>query len=156
MNAERKREFGDNHPIAIVLQFVFSAALVLTIQWTPFPWIAILAGTPGAVLAIAAWFQIGLRNIRVAPAVTPSTKLTTSGPYRIVRHPMYTGLLWFTAATLGAPLDQMRLLMWIGLLFVLNKKSLIEERSLRQHFDQYADYQNRVGRLFPKLTTWLR
>ncbi|MCC9603149.1 hypothetical protein LOC67_21580 [Stieleria sp. JC731] len=139
------------HVLAIVAQFALSAALVISIRWRPFPIWMLIAAAPGAALAIAAWFGIGFRNIRIQPTVTEKTTLVTSGAYAVVRHPMYAGLLWFTAASLATPFAFERCLMWGCLLIVLDAKARTEEREMSHRFAEYEDYRSRTGRLFPKL-----
>ena len=77
-------------------------------------------------------------------------ELIRAGPYRIVRHPIYTGLLvmWFgTAIQIG----QVRgifslLLVTIGFWIKLNQ----EERLMMQHFpDAYPAYRREVKALIP-------
>ncbi|QDS94560.1 hypothetical protein FF011L_33390 [Roseimaritima multifibrata] len=132
-------------------QFALAALLVLTTSWIPIPWVAILVAAPGILLAVSASSKIGLRRVRIHPAATESTQLVTSGPYGVVRHPMYTGLLWFTAALLLSGFAWCRLLSWLGLLLVLRIKAGHEEHFLEDCFPRYIDYRKNVGQLVPKL-----
>lgn len=134
----------------VVAQFGLAAALVLTADWTPFPWVAAVVGTPGALLAVSAWRTMGLRKIRIHPSSTDKTKLLVTGPYRIVRHPMYSGLLWFSAALLLAGFEWWRFASWIALVLVLIIKAKHEEISISNRFTQYSAYQQQVGQFLPK------
>jgi len=136
--------------ILVLAQFTLAAYLVLSTRWSPFPWIAVSLAIPGAVLAIWAWVRVGLRNIRIHPDVTERTELVTSGPYAVVRHPMYSGLLWFTLPLLSQPFRVVRVAAWIGLVAVLYVKTRHEEASMREHFESYGDYRQRVGGLVPR------
>jgi protein-S-isoprenylcysteine O-methyltransferase Ste14 len=81
-------------------------------------------------------------------------ELIRSGPYRWVRHPIYTGLL---VAVLGSAIA---LGEWRGLLALVlitvsfSYKLRIEERFLTEQFGAaYTSYQNEVPRLMP-LSRW--
>jgi protein-S-isoprenylcysteine O-methyltransferase Ste14 len=75
-----------------------------------------------------------------------------SGPYRVVRHPMYAGLVPVLA---GIPLW---LGSWAGLaaasvpVGVLAARIVVEERFLRAHLDGYEEYAQRVPfRMLPRI-----
>ncbi len=72
-----------------------------------------------------------------------------SGPFAIVRHPIYSGLILGSA---GFALMVSGWLTWVyaGALFlVLDVKSRREERWLAERFPDYPAYQRRVRKLLP-------
>jgi len=138
------------HAVLITAQFGLSALIVLSANWSPFPFLEILVAAPGIGLAIWAWLTMGLRRLRIHPSTTSQTRLIVRGPYAIVRHPMYAGLLWSTAALMPIPLAGWRLAVWFVLLSVLMAKTREEERAMCERFPEYAAYRDQVGGLFPK------
>ena len=74
----------------------------------------------------------------------------TTGPYRIVRHPMYAGMLFFL---IGVPLLLGSRIGLIGVPFMvalLMVRTLIEESALRKDLVGYSEYAARVRyRLVP-------
>ena len=77
-------------------------------------------------------------------------ELIVAGPYRIVRHPIYSGLLFalMGTAVIAGNLNALAgfLLILVSVLIKLGR----EESSLRQHFGEaYADYARRVPALVP-------
>jgi protein-S-isoprenylcysteine O-methyltransferase Ste14 len=72
------------------------------------------------------------------------------GPYRLVRHPIYTGLLAMVVAT---AIQQGHIGGIIGLILIsvsLWIKSSHEEEVMRKQFpDQYPAYRERVKRIIP-------
>jgi len=77
-------------------------------------------------------------------------ELIVRGPYRLVRHPIYAGLLAMFIAT---AIEQGHLGGIIGLILVLAGlwiKSSEEEEVMRKQFpDQYVTYRERVKRIIP-------
>jgi protein-S-isoprenylcysteine O-methyltransferase len=78
--------------------------------------------------------------------------LVQSGPYRIVRHPIYTGLLFALLGTAIA-LGELRCFLGVLLAAIAWKiKSMSEETLMVQQFgDQYARYREQVKGLVPYL-----
>ena len=72
------------------------------------------------------------------------------GPYRAVRHPIYTGYL---IATLGSALavGEVRGLIALVMSFTgIMRKLGIEEKLLSQHFlDTYSEYRKHIKKLIP-------
>jgi Isoprenylcysteine carboxyl methyltransferase (ICMT) family len=82
--------------------------------------------------------------------LSPGT-LATTGPYRWVRHPMYTGyLLWIGGAMGGQPYGGFNTLVWLWLLWGLHQRLRREETALQQSDLPYASYcQTTRYRLLP-------
>jgi len=77
-------------------------------------------------------------------------ELIRTGPYRFVRHPIYTGLL---VMCLGTAIERGLLRCWLGLIVIgigFWIKLSQEERLMLRHFpDQYPLYQKQVKALVP-------
>ncbi len=112
-----------------------------------------LAGTAIMItgLGFAVWARLHLgRSWSSRVAIVKNQRLVCTGPYRIVRNPIYSGGL---TAVLGTAIiiGQMRAL--VSILFALLaflKKMKVEEAMLRERFGpEYLDYQSRVKSLIP-------
>jgi len=112
----------------------------------------------GAVLALtgaalAAWAKLKLgRLFSPQLGIQRDHTLVTSGPYALVRHPIYLGIIDFLAGTALYLNDVVLLLaaalfgLWFGL------QLRIEERMFSQHFGaQWDAYRRRTPALFPGL-----
>ena len=80
----------------------------------------------------------------------PQDRLLSSGPYRLVRHPMYASVL---GQSLGLALLTQSVaiftLFWIYLKIMLSLVAY-EEKGLRQAYgEKFLAYQNRVKKLVP-------
>jgi protein-S-isoprenylcysteine O-methyltransferase Ste14 len=77
-------------------------------------------------------------------------QLVQTGPYAIVRHPIYTGMF---AAILGATLTLGTLASWIAVaagLFGILLRVDVEERLMASEFGAaHADYRARTRKLIP-------
>lgn len=103
-------------------------------------------------LGFAIWARVHLAgNWSARVTVKKDHALVTTGPYRLVRHPIYTGIL---AAFLGTALAQGELRGLLALLLAfaaLLVKSRIEEARMRATFAEYACYAQRTAALVPFL-----
>jgi len=121
-----------------------------------FFWLALAAAGPG--LFLAAWTVMLFTKFgRGTPAPwDPPQKLVVRGPYRYVRNPMITGVLFMLASE--ALLFQSRpIFFWLLFFFLLNILyfPLFEEKSLEKRFGaDYLEYKKHVPRWIPSLTPW--
>lgn len=102
-------------------------------------------------IAFAAWARITLgRNWSGVVTIKQDHELILRGPYRLVRHPIYTGLL---LGVLGTALVYGALRCFVGLLLCAIafwlKLRIEEEFMMRQFGEQYANYCRRVRALVP-------
>ena len=104
-------------------------------------------------LAIALWARWTLgRNWSGAVVIKRDHQLVEDGPYRFVRHPIYTGLLLMALGTamLEAHTAAFGLCAFIGVALWIKLQA--EERLLTRHFpDTYPLYRRRVRALIPFL-----
>jgi protein-S-isoprenylcysteine O-methyltransferase Ste14 len=79
-------------------------------------------------------------------------ELIRTGPYRLVRHPIYTGIIMAAFGTALA-YDRWRCVVALPLLwFAFTVKRLKEEKFMRQTFgSQYDDYARTTGAIFPQM-----
>ena len=94
----------------------------------------------------------------LGPNLTPATQpgeravLVQTGPYRLVRHPVYLGVTLILAGT-GWLYANPAIAALVGLVALLffGEKAAVEERWMRSRFPEYAEYASRVPRLLPRL-----
>jgi protein-S-isoprenylcysteine O-methyltransferase Ste14 len=141
--------------VAGVLLFEPLRLGVLDVRVIPRSWEGALVGLVIVVtgLLFAVWARVHLgANWSGEVTVKEGHELIQSGPYRLVRHPIYTGLivaLVGTAVALGS---------WRGALAVIIAaasfwwKLKLEERWMLETFgDEYRKYQSRAAALIPFL-----
>jgi hypothetical protein len=86
----------------------------------------------------------------------PTRKLVVRGPYRYVRNPMISGVLFILAGE-ALVLGSLPLLVWFLAFFSVNAlwMPLVEEPGLVRRFgDEYLEYKRAVPRWLPRLRPW--
>ena len=114
-------------------------------------WIGAAVTVAGLLFAIWARVHIG-RNWSSAVTIKQDHELITSGPYALVRHPIYTGLLTALLGTALAMTEYRGLIAFLFFFFPLWYKLRLEEKWMRAQFGQtYADYSRHTAALIPWL-----
>ncbi len=149
---------------SITVRLLFVIVLLVLFRWVPgFRHLAMLrpralafsiAGLVVCALgfALAVWARVHLgRNWGTPMSIKAGPELVVTGPYRFVRHPIYSGVL---LATLGTAL--IGGLLWL-IIFVFVATYLVlaaraEERVMMREFPgQYPEYRRHTKALVPFL-----
>ena len=143
------------------------------IAWCALPWAAALGGRNAAfwirsmlpapaaaggavigaialILTFFCWRQMG-RSWRIGIDPNEKTELITSGPYRLVRHPIYALSIVLMLGTLLAVFTPPMLLIAVIHITMLQLEARREEEYLlSRHGGSYAAYCRRAGRFIPR------
>jgi protein-S-isoprenylcysteine O-methyltransferase Ste14 len=105
----------------------------------------------GVAFAIGARHTLG-RNWSGSPTIKEGHELVESGPYRYVRHPIYTGILLAAVGTGFGSGQTKHLFIVSSALVILWTKLRIEESLMLRQFPQsYPGYMRRTKALIPFL-----
>ena len=108
-----------------------------------------------AGFALLQWAQNTLgKNWSDTPRMIKEQALVTSGPYRWIRHPIYTAFLLILGSTLLISANWLVGWAWLGMtaLEIASRISFEESLMVEYFGDQYHTYSSRTGRLLPRLT----
>lgn len=115
-------------------------------------WIGTALGMVGTAILVWAHRILG-KNFFGGMKIRQGHQLITSGPYRWVRHPMYTafillGLAWFLLSG-----SWMIAGFWLAatVLVIVTRLNEEERMMLRQFGDAYRIYEQQTGRFLPRL-----
>jgi protein-S-isoprenylcysteine O-methyltransferase Ste14 len=160
----KKREEGTASKLAGLLGmlgFIATIAYVINPNWLvwaelPLPvwlrWTGVLTALLGFVLLQWAQNTLG-KSWSDTPRMMKEQTLITSGPYRTIRHPIYTGFLLILGSTLFISANWLIGLSWTGMVVLeIISRIHFEEGLMVEYFgDQYREYMERTGRFLPKL-----
>jgi len=118
----------------------------------PYPWLSAIFGRAllmiGGLLAVAGLLTLGA-NLTVLPRPKEQAVLVETGPYRFVRHPVYSGVVCM-AFGWAFWVQGLLTFLYAAMVFAfLDLKSRREEQWLQEKFAGYAAYQKRVRKLIP-------
>jgi len=143
--------------IQLAAAIVFAGTIVVAaldhhFSWSHVPFSATVAGFVLLVVCYLVVF-LALRANTFAAVnidVEPGQQVVSTGPYAVVRHPYYAGLLLWVMATPVALGSWWGLLLLVPMALVLASRIHYEERFLTQNLPGYAEYCQRVRyRLVP-------
>jgi protein-S-isoprenylcysteine O-methyltransferase Ste14 len=145
------------HRVPLILAFMLIAAprwvpRVMMRRFLPVGPAFLVAGTVllAAGLGFSVWARRHLgRNWSANVVVKEDHALVRTGPYRYVRHPIYTGLL-LALLGMAVAIGEWRGL--VGVLFALvafARKSGEEEKRMRETFPEYEQYRRETAALVP-------
>jgi protein-S-isoprenylcysteine O-methyltransferase Ste14 len=95
-------------------------------------------------------FDLG-QNLTPLPHPRDEGQLVTTGVYGLVRHPMYSGVIYLALAYASWQMSWMHLIGSIVLFLFFDAKSRKEEVWLTESFPDYANYSTSVKKLIPRI-----
>jgi protein-S-isoprenylcysteine O-methyltransferase Ste14 len=152
--AERMKPPGDRDrasrriAIPLMLAHYLLAGLDARVGWSSVPAAAQMAGfaASGAALVIVGWTL--LSNPYASTAVRIQAErghtVVTTGPYAFVRHPMYFAVLLYGLGSGPALGSWWSMLALLPVLVVFVRRTLVEDRMLRDELPGYDAYARRV------------
>lgn len=160
----KKRQEGIASKVAGLLGmagFISVVVYAINPQWLSFAnislpdwlrWTGVVIALVG--FALLQWAQVSLANSwSDTPRMMKEQVLITSGPYRKVRHPIYSAFILILGSTLFIASNWLIGLCWLGMIFLEVVSRVNYEESLMIEFfgDQYREYMKKTGRLLPKI-----
>ncbi len=102
----------------------------------------------GSLLFISVILRLGA-NFSALPYPKPEATLIETGPYRMVRHPMYSGVILIAFGWAFVMHSWLAIGTALVIFIFIDFKTRREETWLKEKFPGYAAYQHRVRKLVP-------
>lgn len=110
--------------------------------------VAIIFGVTALMMMVKGVVDLG-ENLTPLPYPKAAGSLITTGIYRIVRHPLYSGLIFAALGWAIFKASFSHLLGTVILFMFLDLKARTEENWLKQRYPSYTEYSDQVKKLIP-------
>ena len=104
----------------------------------------------GIIISLAALLTLN-KNLSPFPTPKADAELIQSGIYKYIRHPIYSGILFFTFGYSMYSENTLRLLIFLTLLILFSFKAAYEEKLLQDKYSNYGDYKKKTGMFLPNI-----
>jgi protein-S-isoprenylcysteine O-methyltransferase Ste14 len=136
----------------LILTFVQYVCLIWLLafnNWFSDNYLLLGIQVAGIIVGFWAVFEMSKSRLNITPTPLKGAVLIQSGPYKMVRHPMYLSLI-----LVFVPMLIFNFNLWGGVVFLvfflnLILKMLHEEKLLFSFFDDYQAYSEKSWRLIP-------
>ena len=137
---------------ALPLVFVVVPLAVLGITKNVFSPSPIVIAAQVAAVGLNVWARISFKNGTFRISAAPGGKsVIRSGPYRVIRHPMYAAVLLFVWASVAGHPSVLTLVIGGAVSAVCIVRVMVEESLLREELPEYAAYSRETKALIPFL-----
>lgn len=103
----------------------------------------------GMIILLWAVWEMKKSKLQIFPDVEKGATLIKTGPYKWIRHPMYTGVILICLGLLLSNITLGGIFFFIVLIIDLLFKLRYEEKLLANHFSDYANYRKKTKKLIP-------
>lgn len=126
--------------VFVLLQFVCIGLLAFTSDFFAID-VVLLVQLAAILIGVWAIRSVGENNWSVYPVPNPASKITRIGPYKTVRHPMYTSLLLFFLPVIIRSNDWFSWTIYGVLALTLVFKIGYEEKQILSKHPEYEDFK---------------
>lgn len=131
------------------IQFICIFWILFTNSWLATEPFLIAVQLTGFALGLWAIFVMSRSKLNITPVPLKGAFLITNGPYRLIRHPMYTSVILILFPILVGNYSWTNILVFGILLINMIVKLHFEEKLLLAKFPDYKEVISNTWRLVP-------
>ena len=139
------------HYVLVAIQFAGIFYFIFTGSVFPENIYVLIIEAIALLIGVWAVLAMKLHTLTVLPSVKQGGQLCTTGPYRVIRHPMYTAVLLLLLGLLFNNYSYTGLVVFFIVLVDLIVKMNVEEKILLAHYTDYKNYLTKTKRIIPFL-----
>jgi protein-S-isoprenylcysteine O-methyltransferase Ste14 len=136
--------------LLVLLQFVTAGYILISEKFIPdniiLQILFVISLLPGISAILIMKF-----NFNIAPDLKSGAIFVSKGPYKYIRHPMYSTIIFCLICLIINYFTIIRLIVYLILITVLIIKMNFEEKILLKEFNDYKDYILKTKRIIPFL-----
>jgi len=133
----------------VIAQFMLLAFIAWPLENFKFSIVGLVVIFISLLIAVSALIANRPGNFNVRPHPKTTGRLIVHGPYKFIRHPMYSSLIFACLGMLFFQFSYLKLGTWLLLIIVLALKARFEEKALCLHYPQYCDYKKSNKGIIP-------
>lgn len=134
--------------LLVIMQFSLIGVFFIRLNPQKLSWVSIILMSFGILLAVWSVWVMKKSRLRILPDPSANAMLVTDGPYKLIRHPMYSSIMLFCAG-MNHWSELIDFILYASLFGTLMVKLVFEEHMLKQRFANYSQYQDKTYRLIP-------
>lgn len=134
--------------VFFLAMFIVPGFDAVRFQWSTVPFYINLIGFAGMVLSLILFFMVSRENSYLSRVVEIQEKrghkVITTGPYRIVRHPMYLAIILLFLSQCLALGSLYSLIPLVGLIVTIVIRTILEDKLLHEQLEGYKEYAQKT------------
>ncbi len=138
-----------NSKVLVFIQFLMIFAIFIpkkSVELFSFWWVLPMIAT---ITALWIFTHNRVGNFNITPEIRENAKLIVTGPYRFVRHPMYSSLILFMVGVVLHWFSFLNLLFLMIMIFALALKAFREEKLWQVEDESYREYKEKTTMIIP-------
>ena len=138
--------------ILVTIQFTCLAVMAIVTDWLTLPWWVFLLLAISGFLAFWAMAVMKFGNFNIVPNPVVDGTMVSHGPYKLIRHPMYTSLLILGVGMFLKLISWQSIILLIIIIIALHITCKVEEKEMLKKFgDEYKAYISKTKMFIPYL-----